>query len=163
MAKPRKELPSAIEAKVVQMAQRKATVDFIYTTIRAMGANDVSRRTLARIVSDIRTGKRPIPEPQGHPPLPESPDEISADTPPETLAWWIDQCKRYARIAMANDDLDRFAKVGRLSIACSEALRKSTPIETPGPDQNPDMILLANQMLTKLHALVDQVANDVVT
>jgi hypothetical protein len=47
--------------------------------------------------------------------------------------------------------------MGRLVTALSEAIRKATPPTPPDPNENPDMIVLAESVRKKLHDLLMQV------
>lgn len=91
------------------------------------------------------------------PPLPTNPDKIPEGLDLQRLHRLREKADKAARLALANMDLTTFAAMGRLVTALSEAIRKATPPERPNPDDSPDMRALADDVIARLHRMIDQV------
>lgn len=109
-----------------------------------------------------KAGKRSAKKPKASEPpppalpMPITPEGIPEATDPRTLDRWIETANRMGHQAESEGDLDNLAKMGRLVAALLEHRRKATPPEEPDPNEDPDMIAIAESVVKRLHDYVDK-------
>lgn len=164
MPRKRNDLGPVVEGQILEFMKVGRTAAHIFETLSAQGVKGISVATITRRMRELRAGMRsprsvpPDPESDTAIDIPESPEQIGADTPLEILDNWIATVARLGRKAAAVDDLDGIGKMGRLSAALLEARRKATPPVAADPNDNPDMVALGALVAEKFHKMINQVA-----
>lgn len=89
-------------------------------------------------------------------PLPEDLDAVPAETGLAQIDYWLSIAEKNARLAEAEGESETLVKMVRFAVMLLEAKRKATPIPTPDPNENPDMVRLAEEVAARLHRMVEQ-------
>lgn len=161
MARKRTEFAPEVDQQIRALLVRGGTTDSILAALS--GVSTASRATLARRIREIRQGARPgtpTPPPESGTQLPTTPDEIPEGTPLETFDYWIDKAKTMARQAEADKNIREWTTMTRTVVMLLKERTRATPPPVPDPNDSPDMKALAEDVLKRVHHLVDQVTEE---
>ena len=161
MARKRTEFAPEVDKQIRALLVRGGTTDSILAALS--GVLHVSRPTLARRIREIREGQRtgpPTPPPASGGQLPTTPDEIPEGTPLETFDYWIGRAKAMARQAEADKNIREWTTMTRTVVMLLKERTRATPPPVPDPNDSPDMKALAEDVLKRMHNLVDHVTEE---
>lgn len=131
----------------------------------------LGQRTIERRIAAIKGPTSPLPlkrpgKTEAVPPappsqgdiddLPEDADAVPEGTDLETLDRWIKRAEDAGRRAAAEGNLAGIGAMGRLASTLYERKRKMAPPVVPDPNDDPELIKLAETARNKLREYIDQ-------
>jgi hypothetical protein len=155
MARPRKDLGTGSDEKIVGMMARGCSADAIGRTL------GVSRTTAHRRMQELKGGvpaareaKRqaaPAPEPSET----EIPDELPDGVDLATVDKWIPLVEKAAREAYDEKNHAAFAALTARLVTLLEHKRKATPLPKMDPNDHVDMVAAAERVRKRWHELIE--------